>query len=105
MSGVEGIPGFEIVDEDGTVLAQNPGTVPAGRRRYGPDGTQQKPIGENRKPTHDYLLRVPRGLWVAFSRKCKNEGITIRQALVFLIEDWVKGKTEIVDLRIRRAKM
>ena len=101
---VAGIPGFEIIDEEGNVIAENPGQAAAGRRSYDESGVQKKKVGEDRANTHNYLLRAPRGIWVAFSRKCKNEGITARQALVFLMKDWVKGKIEIEDLALRRNR-
>jgi len=99
----KGIPGFEILDADGNVIAANPGQQPSGRRTYNEDGIQVPRKDITRKPSHDYLLRAPRGLWVAFSRKCKNEGISAKQALVFLMKDWTTGKIEIHDLPTRKS--
>lgn len=67
------------------------------------DGEQQDrgPVKRSAS-THDYLLRAPKGIWVAFSRKCDNEGLTLRDALVFLIKDWTMGKIEIPDLATRK---
>lgn len=98
----KGIPGFTITDGEGNVIAENPGSERAGRRVY-KDGEQVEPETQKRKAaTHDYLLRVPKGLWVAFSRKCEQEGLTIREALVFLVKDWTVGKIEIEDLPTRK---
>jgi len=97
-----GIPGFTIQDDDGNVVAADPGQVQGGRRVYR-DGLQQDRSEDQRKSTtHNYLLRAPRGLWKAFSRKCDNEGLTIRGALLFLIKDWTMGKIEIEDLATRK---
>lgn len=101
MEGYKGIPGFVIEDDDGKVIVANPGQQAGGRRVY-KDGTQQDRSEVKRKGgTHDYLLRAPKGLWVAFKRKCDNEGLTIRGALLFLVKDWTMGKIEIEDLETR----
>lgn len=99
-----GIEGFTIVDGEGNVIAGNPGsTVPVGRRTYSSDGEQIDRSTEKRKAsTHDYLLRAPKGLWKAFARKCSNEGLTIREALLFLVKDWTVGKIQIEDLATRK---
>ena len=98
----QGIPGFTIEDEQGRAIVQNPGQTPAGRRVY-KDGIQQDRSEVKRKSsTHGYLLRAPKGLWKAFSRKCDQEGLTIRGALLFLVKDWTTGKIEIQDLATRK---
>jgi len=103
LSTTEGIPGFTIEDESGAVVATNPGQVPAGRRKYSADGTQQdRSIPKRKAATHDYLLRSPRGVWAAFARKCKNEGLTHKDALMFLVKDWTTGRIEIEDLATRK---
>ena len=97
-----GIPGFTIEDEHGNVVMPNPGQPIAGRRAY-KNGVQiDRSETARDKSTHDYLLRAPKGLWKAFSRKCVNEGLNHRQALEFLIKDWVLGKIEIEDLATRK---
>ncbi len=97
-----GIPGFTVVDEDGNVLAGNPGQVTAGKRVYR-DGVQQdRTVAKRTGSNHDYLLRAPKGLWKAFTRKCDNEGLTIRGAMLFLIKDWTVGKLEIENLATRK---
>lgn len=98
-----GIPGFVITDEDGNVIVENPGSSRAGRRVYNKDGEQIDRSTKKRKMvTHDYLLRMPKGLWKAFSRKCDQEGLTIRGALLFLVKDWTVGRIEIEDLATRK---
>lgn len=92
------IPGFTIQDDEGKVIAKDPGSPRVGRRVYGEDGAQVT----GKRATHDYLLRAPKGLWKAFSRKCDQEGLSIRGALLFLVKDWTLGRIEIVDLPTRK---
>lgn len=102
MEGYDGIPGFVIEGDDGEVIVANPGQQAGGRRVY-KGGTQQDRSEVKRKGgTHDYLLRAPKGLWAAFKRKCDNEGLTIRGAMLYLIKDWTTGKIEIEDLATRK---
>ncbi len=102
MSNERGIRGFTIEDENGRVLASNPGQVTAGKRVY-KDGVQQdRTTAKRASNNHDYLLRAPKGLWKAFARKCDNEGLTIRGALLFLVKDWVTGRLEIENLATRK---
>jgi hypothetical protein len=100
MAEYQPIMGAEIVDADGNVVVPNPGQPATGRRKYDEDGAQIK--SKTRANTMNYLLRAPRGLWIAFKRKAENNGLTIRQALLLLVEDWVKGRIEIQDLATRK---
>lgn len=103
--GAVGVPGFTVVDKDGNTISDNPtvGAAPVGRRVYAQDGSQvMEPRERSKRSTHDYLLRAPKGLWKAFVRKCKQEGFSVRDILMFLIKDWVVGKTEIEDLATRK---
>jgi len=92
------IPGFTIEDGEGNVVAEDPGSPHVGRRTYTEDGAQV--VGK--RASHDYLLRAPRGLWKAFSRKCAQEGLSIRSALLFLVKDYTLGKIDIQDLSTRK---
>ena len=95
------IPGFVIEDEKGNVIAENPGQPSAGRRAYN-DGEQVDRPKSSSASAHSYLLRVPKGLWKAFSRKCKNEGVPAREVIELLIKDWVMGKVDLDELKTRR---
>ena len=97
----EPIPGFEVYDKYNRKLAENPikqRRVP-GRRAYDENGERIWAPDPNRK-MHQYLLRVPKGQWKAFSMKCERNGVKLAPAIRALMMMWVRGEID-ADLRPR----
>ncbi|RLA20252.1 MAG: hypothetical protein DRQ56_03560 [Gammaproteobacteria bacterium] len=98
----EGIPGFRVYDERNQLLADNPKKEHTkGRRVYDENGQRVWAVdkGERVKTKyHSYLIRIPHGLWKAFTMKCERNDVNRMQAIRTLVKLWVNGT---IDLDIR----
>jgi len=49
-----------------------------------------RPAGESRR----YLLdSIPAGLWARVRAKCRREGVSVRAAILRLLQDWTDKET------------
>ncbi len=98
-----GIPGFEMYDERGSKIADNPIKAHTkGRRAYGEDGQRIWAVDREertRAKFHSYLIRIPNGAWKAFDMKCERNGLSKIQAIRTLMKLWTNGTID-MDLRL-----
>lgn len=81
-----GIPGFDVIDRHGRVVASDP---TKGERRHG-RRTEDKP-----RQYHSYPLKVRKGIWIAFARKCEQNDLKYSRAITLMMKAWVLGEFEL----------